>query len=73
MNPLIAAAMAACLRNMSGGAYDQDFRDCEKITVQYNMEVESLAAAPAAISAVEGEHSRQADLGIVKGAAATLP
>jgi hypothetical protein len=37
------------------------------------MEVESLAAAPAAISAVEGEHSRQADLGIVKGAAATLP
>ena len=73
MNPLIAAAMAACLRHMGGGVYEQGFSDCDKITVEYNMEVESLTQTPVTISQFREEPSRQADAAAVARAAATLP
>ncbi len=72
MNPVIAAAMAACLQHMTGGSYDRDFQDCDRITIEYNQEVESLTAAPATAPAFAEVHSRQQDIDIVKGAAATL-
>ena len=72
MNPVIAAAMAACLQHMSGGAYDHDFQDCDRITVEYNQEVETLTATPASLPVYSEEHSRQQDIDTVKGAAATL-
>lgn len=73
MNPLIAAAMAACLRHMSGGAYEKDFLECDKIVVEYNMEVESLARIPADFPQFHQEPSRQDDAAAVARAAATLP
>jgi len=72
MNPVIAAAMAVCLQHMTGGGYDRDFQDCDRITIEYNQEVESLTAAPAAEPAYAEAHTRQQDIDIVKGAAATL-
>ncbi len=72
MNPVIAAAMAACLQHMTSGAYDRDFQDCDRITIEYNQEVETLTAAPAAMPAYSEVHSRQQDIDTVKGAAATL-
>ena len=72
MNPVIAAAMAACLQHVTGGAYDPDFQDCERITIEYNREVETLTAAGASIPAVSQEHSRQQDIDIVRSAATTL-
>jgi hypothetical protein len=72
MNPLIAAAMAACLHHMSGGAYEKDFLGCDKITVEYNMEVESLAQVPPTIPPFREEPSRQDDAAIVARAAAAL-
>ncbi|HEX4272824.1 MAG TPA: hypothetical protein VHZ32_15635 [Rhizomicrobium sp.] len=72
MNPVIAAAMAACLQHMSSGAYDRDFQDCDRITIEYNQEVETLTATPASSPAFSEEHSRQQDIDLVKGAAATL-
>jgi len=72
MNPVIAAAMAVCLQHMSGGDHDHDFQDCDRITVEYNAEVETLTATPASIPAFSEEHSRRQDIDIVKGAAATL-
>jgi hypothetical protein len=72
MNPVIAAAMAACLQHMTGGSYDRDFQDCDRITVEYNQEVESLTAMPAAEPAYAEVHTRQQDIDIVKGAAAAL-
>jgi hypothetical protein len=73
MNPIIAAAMAACLQHMQGGAYERDFEDCDKITVEYNLEVETLTAMPDSIPAFQPEHTRQDDIDTVKSAAATLP
>jgi phosphoribosylcarboxyaminoimidazole (NCAIR) mutase len=73
MNPLIAAAMAACLNHMSGGTYEKDFVDCDKITVEYNMEVESLTQTPATISQFHEERSRQDDAAVVARAGAILP
>ena len=73
MNPIIAAAMAACLQHMQGGAYERGFEDCDKITVEYNMEVETLTAAPGSIPAFQPERTRQGDIDAVKSAAATLP
>ncbi len=72
MNPAIAAAMAACLQHMSGGAYERDFEDCDRIVIEYNQEVETLTAAPAAVPVFSEVHSRQQDIDIVKGAAASL-
>ena len=72
MNPAIAAAMAACLQHMSGGVYERDFEDCDRIVIEYNQEVETLTAAPATVPAFAEVHSRQQDIDIVKGAAATL-
>jgi hypothetical protein len=73
MNPVIASAMAACLQHMTGGAYDRDFQDCDRITIEYNQEVETLTATPAAMPAYAEEHSRQQDIDAVRNAAATLP
>ena len=73
MNPLIAAAMAACLRHVSGGVYEKDFADCDRITVEYNMEVESLTQSPAAIPQFREAISLQDDIAAVARAAATLP
>ena len=72
MNPMIAAAMAACLQHMSGGAWERDFEDCDRITIEYNQEVETLTATPAAIPAHSEAHSRQQDLDAVRGAAGWL-
>jgi hypothetical protein len=72
MNPVIAAAMAACLQHMTGGGYERDFQDCDRITIEYNRQVETLTATPAALPAFSEQHSRQQDIDIVKGAAATL-
>ena len=72
MNPVIAAAMAACLQHMTGGSYDRDFQDCDRITIDYNQEVEGLTAAPDTVPAYAEVHTRQQDIDIVKGAAATL-
>jgi len=72
MNPVIAAAMAACLQHMAGGTYDRDFQDCDRITIEYNQEVETLTAAQAPMPVFSEQHSRQQDIDIVKGAAATL-
>ena len=72
MNPVIAAAMSACLRHISGGTYDPDFQDCDRITIEYNAEVETLTATQASIPNFSESHSRQQDIDIVKGAAATL-
>lgn len=73
MSPLIAAAMAACLHHMSGGMFEKDFSGCERIMVQYNMEVESLTQVPATIPQFREEPSRQDDAAIVARAAAALP
>lgn len=73
VNPLIAAAMAACLQHMSGGIYEKDFQDCDKITVEYNMEVESLTQTPTVISQYHEQRSRQDDAATVARAAAMLP
>ena len=73
MNALIAAAMAACLHHMSGGAYEKDFSACDKITVEYNMEVEKLAQTPASFPRFHEESSRQDDAAIVARAAAMFP
>jgi hypothetical protein len=72
MNPVIAAAMAACLQHMSGGAWEHDFEDCDRIVIEYNAEVETLPAAPAVVPAYSEMRSRQQDLDTVRGAAATL-
>jgi hypothetical protein len=72
MNPLIAAAMAACLHHMSGGFYEKDFAACDRITVEYNMEVESLTQTPASFPQFREEPSRQDDAAIVARAAAML-
>jgi hypothetical protein len=72
MNPVIAAAMAACLQHMTGGSYDRDFQDCDRITIEYNQEAETLTATPAAVPAYSEVHSRQQDIDTVKGAAAAL-
>jgi hypothetical protein len=72
MNPVIAAAMTACLQHMTGGIYDRDFQDCDRITIEYNQEVETLTATPAAMPAYSEAHSRQRDIDIVRNAAATL-
>jgi hypothetical protein len=72
MNPVIAAAMAACLQHMTGGAYERDFQDCDRITIEYNQEVETLTATQASMPAYSEAHSRQQDIDTVKGAAATL-
>ncbi len=69
MNPAIAAAMAACLQHMSGGVYERDFEDCDRIV---NQEVETLTATPAAVPVFSEVHSRQQDVDTVKGAAASL-
>lgn len=71
MNPAIAAAMAACLRHMSGGAYEPGFEACDRIAVEYNAEVETLTATPAAMPAYSEVHSRQQDIDTVNGAAAS--
>jgi hypothetical protein len=73
MNPLIAAAMAACLHHMSGGAYEKDFEACDKITVEYNMEFESLTQAPVSFPQFHEETSRQGDAAVVARAAAMFP
>ena len=72
MNPVIAAAMAACLQHMTGGTYDRDFQDCDRITIEYNQEAVTLTATPAAMPAYSEAHSRQRDIDIVRNAAATL-
>jgi hypothetical protein len=72
MNPVMAAAMAACLQHMAGGTYERDFRDCDRITIQYNREVETLTATQAPMPVFSEQHSRQQDIDIVRGAAATL-
>ncbi len=72
MNSVIAAAMAACLQHMTGGAYDRDFQDCDRITIEYNREVETLTATQASMPGFSQEHTRQQDIDTVKGAAATL-
>jgi hypothetical protein len=72
MNPIIAAAMAACLQHITGGTYDRDFQDCDRITIEYNREVETMTAAPVAMPAYAEEHSRQQDIDTVRNAAATL-
>lgn len=72
MNPIIAAAMAACLRHISGGSYDQDFQDCDRITIEYNAEVETLTATPASMPSYSENPSRQQDIDTVKTAADTL-
>jgi hypothetical protein len=72
MNPAIAAAMAACLQHMSGGVYERDFEDCDRIVIEYNQEVETLTATPAAVPVFSEVHSRQQDVDTVKGAAASL-
>lgn len=72
MNPAIAAAMAACLQHMNGGAYERDFEDCDRIVIEYNQEVETLTATPAAMPDFSDMHSRQQDIDTVKGAAAAL-
>ena len=72
MNPVIAAAMAACLQHMAGGTYERDFQDCDRITIEYNQEVETLTATQAPMPVFSEQHSRQQDIDIVKGAAATL-
>ena len=56
MNPVIAAAMAACLQHMSGGAYERDFEDCDRIVIEYNQEVETLTATPAAMPVFSDVH-----------------
>jgi hypothetical protein len=72
MNPVIAAAMAACLRHISGGTYDHDFQDCDRITIEYNAEVETLTATQSSIPNFSEGYSRQQDIDTVKGAAAAL-
>ena len=72
MNPALAAAMAACLQHAAGGVYERDFQDCDRITIQYNAEVESLTTLPAAMPVFSEAHSRQQDIDIVKSAAAGL-
>ena len=72
MNPVIAAAMAACLQHMSGGAWERDFQACDRISIEYNQEVESLTASPAAMPGFSESHSRQQDIDTVNGAAAAL-
>ena len=72
MNPAIAAAMAACLQHMSGGAWERDFEDCDRIAIEYNQEVETLTETPAMVPAYSEMRSRQQDLDAVRGAAATL-
>lgn len=72
MNPLIAAAMAACLRHISGGVYEKDFSDCERVTIEYNMEVESLTQTLPTIAHFHETPSRQEDAATVARAAAML-
>lgn len=72
MNPVIAAAMAACLQHMTGGSYDRDFQDCDRITIEYNQQVETLTATQAAMPSYAEVHSRQQDIDTVKNAAAIL-
>jgi hypothetical protein len=72
MNPAIAAAMAACLQHMSGGAYEPGFQACDQITIEYNTEVETLTATPASMPTYSESHSRQQDIDIVNGAAVSL-
>jgi len=72
MNPIIAAAMAACLHHMSGGAYEEGFSACDRITIEYNMEVESLIQTPANFPRFHEEPSRQDDAAAVARAAAML-
>ena len=73
MNALLAAAMAACLHHMSGGAYEKDFSACEKIIVEYNRDVETLAQTPASFPQYHEEPSRQDDAAVVARAAAMFP
>ncbi len=73
MNPLLAAAMAACLHHMSGGTYEKDFAACDKITVEYNMEVENLTQTPVNFPQFHEEPSPQGDAAIVARAAAMFP
>ena len=72
MNPAIAAAMAACLQHMSGGSYDRDFQDCDRITIEYNQEVETLPLTAATVPVFSEMRSRQQDVDTVRGAAASL-
>lgn len=73
MNPLIAAAMAACLRLAGGGAFDHGLDACDRIAIAYNDEVETLPTQRAPFPAFQETPSRQADLATVKNAVATLP
>ncbi|HWU56523.1 MAG TPA: hypothetical protein VN175_13530 [Rhizomicrobium sp.] len=70
---MIAAAMAACLHHMSGGVYEKDFSACDKITVEYNRDVESLTQTPAKFPQFHQEPSRQDDAAAVARAAALFP
>lgn len=72
MNPIIAAAMAACLQHMSAGTYEKGFEPCDKITIEYNAEVESLTQTPSVISQFHEVRSRQDDAADVARAAALL-
>ena len=72
MNPAIAAAMAACLQHMTGGTCDRDLQDCDRITIEYNQEVDTLTTTPATFPAYAEQHSRQQDIDTVRNAAATL-
>lgn len=72
MNPVIAAAMAACLQHMSGGAWEHDFEDCDRIAIEYNQAVETLTGTPAMMPIYSELRSRQQDIDTVQGAAATL-
>jgi hypothetical protein len=73
MDPLIAAAMAACLRLSNGGTFDNGLEDCEKIAVAYNDQAEDLPTQRAPFPAFQNTPSHQADLDTVKNAAAKLP
>lgn len=72
MDPVIAAAMAACLQHMSGGAWERDFEDCDRIAIEYNRQVETLTGTPAMVPVYSEVRSRQQDIDTVKAAAATL-
>jgi len=72
MNPVIAAAMAACLQHMSAGMYEKDFEACEQITVEYNMQVESMPRAPASFPQYHEAQSRADDAAAVARAASML-